>query len=49
MTNEEIVQIITSKIEDYIKKNFSEIKTNSTKSRDTIEMIIEMELKNNDL
>lgn len=49
MNNDEVVKSITEKIEEYIKNNFSEIKSNSTKSRDTIEMIIEMELKKNDL
>lgn len=49
MSKEEIVKSITDKIEEYVKKNFSEIKTNSTKSRDTIELIIDTELKRNDL
>jgi len=49
MSNEEIIKSITEKIEEYVMKNFTEIKINSTKSRDTIEMMIEMELKKNDL
>lgn len=49
MNNEEVVKSITEQIEDYVMKNFTEIKINSTKCRDTIETIIEMELKKNDL
>lgn len=49
MSNEEVIKSITEKIEEYVMKNFTEIKINSTKSRDTIELMIEMELKKNDL